>query len=84
MYKRQSEIGIPKEEWEAAPTMAKLIKEMVFVDHIDTCTNNNNITNLRYTTPRGNNPYVKYHEGITDVKPKIPYEDGKKYKRLDS
>ena len=64
--------------------MAKLIKEMVFVDHIDTCTNNNNITNLRYTTPRGNNPYVKYHEGITDVKPKIPYEDGKKYKRLDS
>ena len=79
-----SELGIPKEEWEAAPTMAKLIKEMVFVDHIDTCTNNNNITNLRYTTPRGNNPYVKYHQGITDVKPKIPYEDGKKYKRLDS
>ena len=79
-----SELGIPKEEWEAAPIMRQIVKEAVFVDHVDTVTSNNNITNLRWTTPRGNSPYVKYQEGITDIKPKSPYADGKKYKRVNS
>ena len=79
-----TELGISKEEWERAPRMAQIIKEMAFVDHVDAVTSNNKLSNLRWTTPRGNSPYVKYQEGITDIKPKIhQYSNGKKYKRVN-
>ena len=53
------ELGIPKEEWESSPTMAKIVRESAFVDHDNADTSDNNITNLKWRTPKGNSHHRK-------------------------
>ena len=56
------ELGIPKEEWESSPTMAKIIMECAYVDHKNAITSDNNITNIKWKTPKGNSSHRKNRE----------------------
>ena len=51
---------IPLEDWKNTPESAKqFIRESAIVDHIDPDINNNSADNLRWVTPRQNNPHRK-------------------------
>jgi len=54
---------IPMEDWIKTPESAKqFIRESAVVDHIEPDTSNNSADNLRWVTPRQNNPYRKKKE----------------------
>ena len=51
------------DDWDDAPESFKQwVRETVVIDHIDDDTMNCDVSNLRYTTPRGNSPRVKKAE----------------------
>ena len=54
------EMGIPKEDWDAAPeTVKQALRELAHIDHKDGDTQNNHLSNLKWATARQNNPWTK-------------------------
>ena len=57
---------IPKEDWDKSPESAKkFMRESAIIDHIDRDTRNNHVDNLRWTTPKDNQPDRKKYQGLT-------------------
>lgn len=51
-----------KETWNDVPEVwRQWVRDTVIIDHIDGDTWNSNVENLRYCTPRDNNPWIKEH-----------------------
>ena len=56
---------IPIEDWNKTPETAKqFIRESAIVDHIIPDLSNNSISNLRWVTPKQNNPHRKKTSGV--------------------
>ena len=54
---------IPMQDWIDTPESAKqFIRESANIDHIDADISNNHVDNLRWCTPKQNNPWLKANE----------------------